>query len=255
MLTWLLQDNQRDRTSFHALSRALDDLGEVWLPVSLVPFSPDLPAIPPEVAAGRIICMGAGFVPRVVGCGWSPGIFFDPSRFRWSAMREAWHELMLSDDAQVVSLGEARDALERSGRSAFVRPDADDKRFDGGVYDVDALRDATPGCDASMSVVMAAPRPIDAEWRCFVVDGEIVDGSEYRRAGQPSMHAGVPARVAALAEQAAARWVPAPVVCIDVASSGDRLGVVEANCFNASRFYAADPGVVLARVAAHVTRT
>lgn len=53
-------------------------------------------------------------------------------------------------------------------------------------------------------------------------------------------------------EAAAARWVPAEVVCIDVASSGARFGTVEANCFNAARLYATDPVVVLAAVAAQV---
>jgi hypothetical protein len=52
-------------------------------------------------------------------------------------------------------------------------------------------------------------------------------------------------------------WCAAPLVptCIDVASSADRFGVLEANCFNASRFYAADTATVLARVSAHVRAT
>jgi hypothetical protein len=96
--------------------------------------------------------------------------------------------------------------------------------------------------------VCAPPRPIDAEWRCFVVGGQVVDGSEYRRAGRPSMFRGVPPAVVDLVEAAAARWRPAEVVCIDVASSGARFGIVEANCFNAARLYAADPVTVLGAV-------
>jgi hypothetical protein len=55
-----------------------------------------------------------------------------------------------------------------------------------------------------------------------------------------------------LVDAALARWSPAAVTCIDVASSGDHFGIVEANCFNAARFYAADAATVLAAVAANV---
>jgi len=251
-LTWLLQENMRDRLLFADLVSALDQLGEPWHAVPLVPFSPALPALPPELEAGPLICYGAGFVPRVADSTWTPGIFFDRDTFRWSVMRAHWQELMFSDDGRGMTLGEALAQLDDGAAPCFIRPDADDKLFDGAVYDADRLRAATAMCDRQTSIICATPRAIDAEWRCFVVDGVVTGGSEYRRAGTPSLHAGVPPRVGELAEQAAARWLPAAVVCIDVASSGDRFGVVEANCFNAARFYATDPLPVLERVAAHV---
>lgn len=92
--------------------------------------------------------------------------------------------------------------------------------------------------------MVASPRTIEAEWRFFVVDGEIVGCSEYRRWGYPSIDGAVPRLAIDLATELASRWSPAGVYCLDLASSGDRMGIVEANCFNASRFYA----VVLDRV-------
>jgi hypothetical protein len=44
------------------------------------------------------------------------------------------------------------------------------------------------------------------------------------------------------------------VTCIDIASSGDHFGIVEANCFNASRFYSADVEIVVAAVSSYVRR-
>lgn len=249
-LTWLLQANLRDRRTLDDLGRTLDDLGEAWCAEPLIPFSPALPALSPEIEAGAIVCYGASFVPRVVGCGWRPGIFFDPAVFRWSAMQQHWRELMFSRDGAVTSLADALDRLDAGGE-AFIRPDADDKRFDGARYDAAGLRAATAGCAPATEVICAAPRTVDAEWRCFVVDGEVVAGSEYRRAGRPSLHPDVPPRVAELVEEAARRWSPAGVACIDVASSGDHFGVLEANCFNAARFYAADLAAILRSVSAH----
>jgi ATP-grasp domain, R2K clade family 3 len=144
--------------------------------------------------------------------------------------------------------------LAEIGGAAFVRPDADNKLFDGGVYDQASLRSAAGNLPDDLVVVQAQTQIIDTEWRCFVVDGEVVDGSEYRRNGQPSFSRGVPQRAIELVETATKRWLPAPVVCIDVARSGDRFGIVEANCFNASRFYAADIANVVGRVTEFCSR-
>lgn len=250
-LTWLLQANLRDRRTLDELCRTLDDLGEAWRAEPLIPFSAELPALAPELETGAVVCYGPSFVPRVVGRGWRPGIFFDPAQYRWSVMQQHWRALMFSRDGALTSLSDALDALDATGEEAFIRPDADDKLFDGARYDAAGLRAATKGCAPTTEVIRAAPRAVDAEWRCFVVDGEIVAGSEYRRAGRPSLYGGVPPRVAELVAEAARGWLPAPVVCIDVASSGDHVGILEANCFNAARFYAADLAEILRCVSAH----
>jgi len=48
---------------------------------------------------------------------------------------------MLSFDAQIMSLPDARDFL-RDRATAFVRPDSDSKIFDGGLYDESSLTSA-----------------------------------------------------------------------------------------------------------------
>lgn len=249
---WLVQSNMPDSRFREQLAAELDALGERWLGVHVVSGVNELPLLPFDSRTRPVVCMGPSFVPRVASAGWTPGIFFDVAAFRWSAMRAQWQELMFSDGRVAT----ARDALAELLEGAvplFVRPDADSKAFDGGVFaGADAFRAALGAVDLATPVAIAPPRAVDAEWRCFVVGRDVVDASEYRRAGRPSIHRGAPQRAIELVERAIERWLPAPVTCIDVASSGDRFGIVEANCFNASRFYAADIRTVLAAVAAHV---
>jgi hypothetical protein len=58
--------------------------------------------------------------------------------------------------------------------------------------------------------------------------------------GSPLSNDGsVPHAAIDLAADLALHWSPADIYCLDLAASGDRLGVIEANCFNASRFYSA----------------
>jgi hypothetical protein len=63
----------------------------------------------------------------------------------------------------------------------------------------------------------------------------------------------VPYAAIDLAAELATRWSPADIYCVDLAATGDRIGVVEANCFNASRFYGAVTERVLRAVNAHVS--
>ena len=160
---------------------------------------------------------------------------------------------MLSSDGRIMSLSDAREFL-RNGLTAFVRPDSDSKVFDGGVYDAAGLIAATPEIHAAptTSVIVASQCAIEAEWRFFVVDREIVGCSEYKRWGRPSIDGPVSRVAIDLAAELASRWSPADVYCLDLAASGDRIGVVEANCFNASRFYAAVVERVLRAVNAFV---
>jgi hypothetical protein len=256
-LTWLLQANLRDRVFLARLEAALEQLGEDRQRVELVPFSPELPALPFEAAGRAIVCYGPSFVPRVAAQpSWKPGIFFNEATFRWSVMARHWGELMFSRDSIVTTAGAVLDELACEPAPWFVRPDADTKAFHGGVYeDAATLRHHLGSTAPTTPVIKARPRPVDAEWRCFVIGGEVVDSSEYRRAGRRSLYRPAPPRVLELAQVAAAAWTPAAVTCIDIASSGDDFGVLEANCFNAAGFYAADPATVVAAVAAYVRST
>lgn len=250
---WIIQENQSGPLGGYGMVEALAASGHVPHLVRLERGA-GVPAIIGLPDEAPIVCHGPGFITRAWGHPrLQPGLFFDPATFRWSAFRAGWGAAMLAADGRVVTLSEALDRL-ADGASAFIRPDADSKAFDGAVYDAGGLARATAALrDAdSMPVVVAAPIQVDAEWRFFVIDGEIVACSEYRRWGEPSIEGAVPYAAIDLAAELAARWSPAPVYCLDLAATESRIGVVEANCFNAARFYGADGHAILRAVNAHV---
>jgi ATP-grasp domain, R2K clade family 3 len=241
---WVIQENQGDSGNVRRMVQALELDDHVPHLVALTKGT-DIPPIPDLPDEGPIVCHGQGFITRALH---HPrlkhGLFFNPDRFRWEAFRSGWEGAILSSDGRVMALSDAKDFLQ-SGATAFVRPDSDTKVFDGGVYDASSLTTATEGIAVpSTPVVVASPCSIQAEWRFFVVAGEIVGCSEYRRFGRPSIVGAVPHLAIELAAQLALRWSPADVYCLDLASCGDRIGVLEANCFNGSRFY----GAVVERV-------
>lgn len=170
-------------------------------------------------------------------------VFFDPAAFRPSAYLSHWGELMLNADARVVSVDEARH--ENRSRALFARPDDDDKAFTGRVFERGEL--ATTRIENDR-LVIAPAREVDAEARFFIVDGEIVAESMFR----PSVFDRVSLELRACAQAAAKRWAPARVFVLDVGRSEARSGIVEANCFNGSRLYAADAASIVERVSSVV---
>jgi ATP-grasp domain-containing protein len=221
----------------------------VWLNKGLeIPVIPDLPDGTP------LVCHGPAFIPRALNhARLRSGLFFDSATFCWSAFSTGWKGSMLSSDGRVVSLSAARELL-HSGAKAFVRPDSDSKLFEGGVYDSSALGAILKESRVSGAtpVVVASPVNIDAEWRFFVVASEIVGCSEYRRWGRLSTQGSVPQAAVEFAQETALKWSPHNIYCLDLASADGRLGVLEANCFNASRLYGAVVSRVLQAVNAYV---
>lgn len=251
---WVVQANQGNPVEVEAIVRAIDEDGHV---AHLVPLQKGLgmPDIPELNESAPIVCHGAGFVTRA----WEHpllrrGLFFDPARFRWSIFRHSWPEAMLCPDGVTLPWAAAVELLRSRGKPAFVRPDEDSKLFDGGLCTADSL--LTTGRNA-IDVVVALPVEIEAEWRFFIVNGEVAGCSEYRRWERPSTEGAVPQRAIAFAAGAAAHWGPAAVYCLDLAAEAGtgRIGIVEANCFNAARFYSANVAQVLRAVNAHVLST
>lgn len=166
---------------------------------------------------------------------------------------------MICANAQVMRLSEAMSRLALEGM--FVRPDEDSNAFDGGLFNESSLKAVFDPAirkayiDEDTLVVIAEPVQIDAEWRTFIVDGQVVAASSYRKDGAGNIDLYVPHRVIDLAFGAAELWSPAPVFCLDIALTGQRYGIVEANCFNASRFYGADASAILESVSSLVNET
>ena len=246
---WIIQENGRSPGTVQGLVDALLNDGHVPHLIILEKGAgvPTINGLPDDAA---LVCSGPGFVTRALN---HPrlrqGLYFDPALFRWSEMQRAWGHAMLARDGHVSTIPNILAQLS-SGQKVFVRPDEDSKAFDGAVYDADGLRSATEkwrGKGAS-PVIVATPVQIDAEWRLFVVSGKIVACSQYRQWGRPSIDGPVPHSAIELGIELAAVWSPASVFCLDLGLSQGRIGVIEANCFNASRFYGADVTRILQAV-------
>ena len=251
---WVIQENQGDNDGVRELVEALHSEGHVshllWFNKGdEIPATPKLPDHTPIVCYGPSLVKRAVHHPRL-----KSGLFFDEEIFRWSTLRSHWGKAMLSEDGEVVPLSAADEQVRQRG-PLFVRPDSDSKAFEGRVYNAADFANAHRTIvDPLEPVVVATPITIDAEWRFFIVDREVVGCSEYRQSGRHSIIGAIPQRAIEFAGDLATRWSPAGVYCLDVGICGERLGVIEVNCFNGSRFYGAPKIRILRAVNNYVLR-
>lgn len=189
------------------------------------------------------------------------GLCYNPSTFKYSVGLQNRND-MLNSDGIVASILDVIELLKNEQDQEklwFIRPDGDLKEFSGQILTtkewLDWLTDAnqcssqgTYKLEDDFFVVMASPKIIQAEWRCFIVDHEIVSVSQYKQNGRlidyklnGTNKSNSDTRIITMAKM----WLPHDCCVMDVAQVNNEFKVVEFNTINSSGFYGADAGLVL----------
>lgn len=171
------------------------------------------------------------------------GIFYDEQRFD-QAYYAGLGLPLLNGDAMMYPI--AASLAQSFDREMFIKPSKDEKAFDAGILapgqTIEAFIAGQPqarGWIEEMAVI-APCKPIVAEYRFFVVERQVVTGSLYRFAGKANFNANIPSNVMSAAIEFAQMYQPHSVFTMDLAETPAGIRIVEYNCWNASRMYAAD---------------
>jgi hypothetical protein len=217
--------------------------------VGLIPFSRELTSDQP-VEGIDYIPYGSTLMSTVgLECGWK-GLYLNLDTFNYRAAVNNRKD-MLNDDL-ILSAEDVVYYMEHQTHGEdcdwFIRPSHDLKQFSGQVISAkdcvvwlkEAMQHDMSGSykiNKDTPIVVAEPKNIDAEWRWFIVGGEIIDGSMYRAHGQLIKQHETDPGVYREAQNLADGWLPAPCVVMDTALVNGELKVIEFNCINASGFY------------------
>lgn len=163
-------------------------------------------------------------------------VAFDPRSFAASTWAPIFGAAAVNGDGLLVSASGVPDIL--AGGAKHLRPDKEDKAFTGAVYD--AMTWADLGIDPDVQVWVASPKKIHAEFRTWVVGGNVVDTTQYRKdGGNVRIHVEDKA-IAESVQGLVGIYSPHRNFVIDTAITGDGLQVLEFNSIHCSGFYAAD---------------
>ncbi len=272
-MQWLIEVNLRREAGHARLLDALDRMGSSYQLVQTIPSidallpgeiqlrasdALDVDTLPQiEVDARRpTFALGSYKLARIVRQrGWNtPGSDFRGLTYpEWA---EGWgHAALLNPRAWTGRLGDAV----MTGPS-FIRPIADDKTFGGCVLWPDsfelwrhrilALEGQRGFASADTLVLVAKPVVIHAEMRFWVIRGEVVTASLYKRGGEVFYSDAVPESAWRFARARVQEWCPNAAFVLDIADTPKGLRVVEVNCLAAAGFYAADMQKIVAAVEA-----
>ncbi|TDR42033.1 uncharacterized protein DUF4343 [Tahibacter aquaticus] len=242
---WILQANLFKEPEWETLLAALERFGLPHSIHTVVPFVGELlPA--PVLDTAKVICLGSYSMRHSARhFGWTPGIY-DLFEQNFLVQKDAWGERMLNFDSQVIAFRDAR-----LSEAAFVRPIDDSKYFAGGVFGpaefaawqhrvCDLNLDYGTSLTPETLIQVCRPKLIQAEYRFWIVGGQIVTRSLYKRGARVAYSSEVDERLDRFVGEAIADWQPHRAFVIDVCDTPDGPRIVEINTLNSAGFYAAD---------------
>ena len=261
---WLLQQNalSSEIDLFDTITRTLDQGGMPWTAVRALSFTDKIVAADQDINGkdladiaeldidiqGPIMVYGSYTLALIAAKkNWTPGAFVNDN-FTHDALAGGWGtSRMLNGDAVVCQLDGLESAL--YGReNVFLRPFEDTKSFSGMVLGSDeacwwaqnAVKANGPMLNSATKIVVASTRSILAEYRLFVVDGNVVTSSLYKLGQRVISDRYTPDSVLDYAKGCIELWVPDRAFALDIAETPEGLCIIEVNNINSSGVYAAD---------------
>lgn len=253
-MKFAIQTNLMNEDQLQLLHSAVERHPHVY--IGVIPFSRDITANE-KLDGTDYIPYGSTLLTNLALERQWKGLFFDVQKMNYKNFL-ANHPKMLNDN--VLNVQEAIDFLRTQpvDKLFFTRPSEDLKQYSGTVMEAKEIADwfesmiscpdgGTYYMPPEKDVVLCSPKPIQAEWRWFIVNGKIVSGSMYRAHGQLRKLRETDPDVIAEAQALADIWLPFDSVVMDTAITEDSndVKVIEFNCINSSGFYDTDVDAVM----------
>lgn len=251
-MKYLIQHNLINPANLQPIKDAVALLPHEF--VGVIPFSHEITSDEPLEGTDYIPYGSTLLISLAHELGWK-GCHFTPDTFNYRSAVMNRRDML--NNGHIMDVAECIRFMENHMRSGgptaewFIRPSLDLKQFNGQVIAARDcakwLREATQFESSTTRqlslddiVVVATPKPIDAEWRWFVVDGKVVDGSMYRCRERLYLAHEEDKALYREAQALADVWLPDACCVMDVALAEHKLQVIEFNCINGSGFYEHD---------------
>jgi len=275
-----VQVTNRDDEDLHQTVRAITGAGYEWINFGVVPFTDEITNLDAFPTDRRVIPLAGTKVINLYRRKKLPSnwhVFYSDTLFDQCYTRFGpIHFWMLNRNAVIYSYEHCRSLSVKV--PTFVKPSNDLKVFAGTVLETGQSLDAMLSkvnhqpISNGEQIVMAPVRELGAEYRLFIINGAVVDGSEYKREGRVG-HKVIDTHTAFELDAFYKKVKPligsSQVVqlrdreplayCMDVVEVKDNLDsrfeIVEFNCFNACGMYKADRMLVLSELGAVVEAT
>lgn len=265
-IRWIFQNNlisENDRNQFQI---ACNKLGISCHEVMVIPFSPELPDFPIDDEFENVYYGATTFMNGIYEKFRPIGLFYNHVTFSMENYLSKWGEHMLNFGARIKTVEEFIGEDNNSEENCFIRPDSDEKEFDGQVIkfkDAKSLFVRAMAYETNLkydSKILVGPAyNIRKEWRNFIVNGKVVTSSRYRENFKLSKSAeDIPADMIEFVEKMCRIYQPHDVFAMDIAEVKDENSqstyyIIECGSMNSVGFYSADIEAYVRSVSDYVT--
>lgn len=162
----------------------------------------------------------------------------DANGYSADAWMEKFGHLALNHDGHNMKAGQVLDHLIANG-TAHVRPTSLDKALIARLFDVQSwlTHRGERHIPDDLEVFVSKPKTIEREYRCWVIDGKVIDIRQYMINGKVETAVVEDQSVYAAAQSMADVYVPSNAVVLDMAKTPDGFKFLEFNRFHSSGWY------------------
>jgi hypothetical protein len=252
---WVIQNNLIAENDLNQLQEACKDIGTDIEEVLIVPFTNTLPKFTP--GDNNVYYGSTTFMNNVYKNLNPKGLFYDDKEYTMENYINQWGDHMLSSEARFVTIDEFLLEENDPDGNWFIRPNGDGKEFDGQVAkfkNIQSWMNRVMQYDVNLdgnSIILVGPAyNIYKEWRNYVVGGEIVTSSMYRKDFKLSKSStDIPEEMLAFARERMKEYMPHENFAMDICSLHDgTYYIIECGCLNSVGFYHADISKIVTSV-------
>lgn len=239
---YVIQENLFREYGFKALIAHLEKQNLGYEIVKYIPFSGELDAKTDRKDVFFFGSSNAGMVAKEK-YDWKPGHFINEN-FTFEKYLPAYGKNLLNGEGRIVP---STHEFPHNIR-LFVRPVDDGKDFTGELFTGLDWKEYIEGNEQmeGKKILIATPKLIQQEIRCWMIDGEPVTISQYKigsRVNYLNMDHNDEAII--FARQMAKIYQPARAFCLDICLYEDEYKIVELGCINHCGFYDANMGKLI----------
>lgn len=269
---WIVQGNLKTDEGLNALMEVLRTEGYSHSLVKTIPFSniivgvdvdinqfseDDVPRL--EISNDKqMVTMGSySLALTAKEKGWVPGSFINEN-FEFSKWLSGWgKDNLLNGEAIEDSVKNIIPMITSGRHKVFARPSEDTKSFAGQLFEADNLifwlgQVVTSvdrfGLNGDTSIIVSPAKKILAEYRLFVVDGQIVTGSLYKVGDLVTTSDVIDPVAIDYANKMLDIWQPDRAFVLDIAITEDGPKIIEVNNINSSGFYKSDISKIVSAI-------
>lgn len=200
-----------------------------------------------------VVFKGSTILASDMSC-YVPGSYFTRENYNCSSYYNYFGKYLVNNIYHIVSFGELirrkNEWFECYGPKIFIRPNCGVKIFAGTVIDSDGFDKFVKSCSLFPTdlVLVAGHKQISKEWRCYIVDREIVGCSQYMENGEIVIKRDNSHNLIDFAAEMSRIYVPDTCCVIDLALVNGRLELLELNSFSCCGLYDVDVDELVSRV-------